>query len=578
VIANNQMIRRVGFDGITTPIREWLTRDGLAMLLFGLLSLFAMLPVLPHMRSQVLGWEGDNIHSSFVFGWSAQAVRTGQSPFVDSQLNYPEGLILTAAEITYVEAILMAPITWLLGPTFSYNLFLLISHWLSGYVAYLWIRSITGSRSGAMVAGIICLLSPYRIVHSYGHPSLVSTFVFTLFFWALDTTLRESPIRWRSLILLALATYLVGGTSQYYVIIALMMGAVYALCIILPKAHYLLRDAMKMAGSVVAGAILSLLPFLSNLNNDQVYTAYQLDATRVWSVDPEDYLFPSRLHPLWGTWIANIHPEEIKAGNAITFLWIEQTLYIGAITILLVIIALAWKKHIYRDYTNVWFIVALAAFIMTLGTDLHVNNQPINAAAPFWLPGYYISKIPLFNLMRVWSRFGAVVDILTGLMAGIGATLLLHRFEHLSQRRVVTSILVALITLDFLPGNYQTSRVVERPVDQWLAQQPGEFAVAPLPVNGAINYQNMFGSLFHGKHTVAFPHPNHRSQIFIDFEQQAARFPQPSSIQELQKMGFRYLLVDRSLYNWRDVQARLPLSPQLYEVAHFNTIVVFGFR
>jgi len=108
-----------------------------------------------------------------------------------------------------------APWTTLFGPVSGYNLIILFSHVLSGYFAYLWILRLTKSRLAGLIAGLSFLLAPFRIAHSYGHLQLVSTQFLPLFFWSLDNLLQAPVPRRRNLVLLALATFVVGFSSQY---------------------------------------------------------------------------------------------------------------------------------------------------------------------------------------------------------------------------------------------------------------------------------------------------------------------------------------------------------------------------
>ena len=67
------------------------------------------------------------------------------------------------------------------------------------------------------------------------------------------------------------------------------------------------------------------------------------------------------------------------------------------------------------------------------------------------------------------------------LLAGFGAAWL---FRRIRPQRVLplAALLIFVIFLDFYPGPYQQlTPVTARPVDAWLAQQPGKGAVAQFP-------------------------------------------------------------------------------------------------
>jgi hypothetical protein len=227
--------------------------------------------------------------------------------------------------------------------------------------------------------------------------------------------------------------------------------------------------------------------------------------------------------------------------------------------------------------------VALVAVLFALGTDLHINNQPLAPDNPLWLPAYYVGQLPFISLMRSWSRFGIITILFVALLAGLGAHYLLQRLHR--QRLQVAALLFALLLIDVLPGTVQTSRFAPRPVDLWLAQQPDDFAVAFLPANNSnIVYPAMFGSLFHAKHMPAFAHRAHHPQAYRDFAQRAADFPAPHSIAALRQMDLRYLLLERVYFDgqhapeWSVVEQQLHQSPEISIVGELDGVVVVGFQ
>jgi hypothetical protein len=220
---------------------------------------------------------------------------------------------------------------------------------------------------------------------------------------------------------------------------------------------------------------------------------------------------------------------------------------------------------------------------LALGTDLHVNGQPLQTEHPFWLPGYYLAQLPIVSLMRVWARFGIVTILFVALLAGLGASLLYVRFAH--RRWLLPVLLVGLLLLDLLPGDMTTTNLEPRPVDRWLAQQSDTVAIAHLPAGDDVtNYRALYGSLFHGHHLTAYGHPSHLPEAYRDFVQQATDFPAPDAVQALHAMGFRYLLLERAMFDgqgrptWEETATALSQSSELVVVAEWEDVVVVEFR
>lgn len=544
-----------------------LRRDALALLVFALLGLLIMAPVLEHFATRTLGHRGDNLAYVYMAGWVAEALANGQSPFVDPRLNVPEGLNLASTELPYLPLLAVAPATWLAGPTAGYNLALLLAHLLSGYCTYLWVRSATGSRSGGIVAGMAFMLAPFRIARSFGHLTLASTYPLPLFFWALDHTLGPVPPKRGRLMLLAGAALLVAGTSQYNALICLITGSVYALLALRGRWAFVLRYGWQVAAVTAGGTLAGLLPSLLVLARGELH-AYNIEATRIWSASPLNFLAPSPFHPLWGEWIARARPET---------LWIEKALYLGAVAGLLALVALVWRNNPVRSLCLTWAGVAVAGVVFALGTDLHFGNLPLNAEQPFWLPMYYLGQLPLFNLARTWSRFGVIAVLFVALLAGVGAA----RLARGRWRQLVGLALMLLVLVDLLPGTLPAVAIEPRPIDRWLAAQPGPFRVGFLPViHGTPSYGVAYGSLVHNQQTFAAMHNQHPGAVFVDYERRSEGFPNPQSLQALRALGLRYLVLERALFGeaWPAVEAAVRVAPELAVVAELEDSLVVAFR
>jgi hypothetical protein len=220
--------------------------------------------------------------------------------------------------------------------------------------------------------------------------------------------------------------------------------------------------------------------------------------------------------------------------------------------------------------------VALFAFILALGTDIWIQNKPLQAENPFWLPAAYLSRLPGFHLMRVWGRASIIVSLFVSLLAGLGISVLQKRFKWST---ITVVIIMGLVIIDLLPGNLQRSSLYPRAIDAWLAKQPGEFAVAYLQA-GIENYQTMYGALFHTKQIPAFNHPTHRPQAYREFREISADFPAEESIHDLRDFGFNYLILqhrwlgDRVDGGWAEIEEILVASPDLKTVADVGGFVV----
>jgi len=503
--------------------------------------------------SRVIGWPGDNLQHVYAVGWMAQAALLGRSPFIDPRLNFPDGLQLMTTDLAYLSNLVVAPATWLFGPVFGYNLIILASLLLSGYIAYRWVLQLTASRAGGLVAGAAFLLAPYRIAHAYGHLQLVVTFPLPLYFWALDGALRARRVSSWHQARLAAAALLLSATSQYYLVIGLVGALAYG-SLSLPVLDW--RAGMRRGAAAALtsgmGALLGALPYLAALSS-RSFTPYPIAATRVWSADPLNFLLPAPYHPLWGQLVAAVRPEPY---------WIEKGLYVGIVALVLASYALVAGRATLHGRAAPWAATALVGLIFALGTDVHRANVPLSADAPIWLPAYYLGHLPGLSLMRVWARFGVLTILFVALLAGAGAAALVRRTGPRAAPVGVTLLL--LIVLDMAPGRLPSALIGPRPADRWLAAQPAGSVAAALPAgDDGVNYRVLLGSLYHGQPMPAFMHPAHVPPAYRRFAQAAEGFPAPESQAALRSLGLRYLVLEQDRFDgvrapaWPTVRAGL---------------------
>ena len=552
-----------------------LKRDILVLAWYLLLALWAVSPMLSDPRQKVLGELTDNVHYVYVAGWSAQALFLGKSPFIDPRLNYPDDLALGSNDSPYLSFLLVAPVTLVFGPVAGYNLMIVLSHVLSGYCTYLWARRVTGHQVAAVFAGTAFMLTPFRIFRSLGHANLVSTQMMPLFFWALDNCVSKKDTSEFKLWMLGLAVFLVASSSQYLLIICLVTGALYALGFLLPDLRFILTKGWRIVASVIFGAMIGSLPAISVLSSG--LDPFNIGATRLWSADPLNFLLPSSLHPIWGAWVNSMRPEPYAT---------EKTLYVSLVALVVAGLGLAavWRRS-ERKRLLVWALTALGAAIFALGTDLWLNNQPLSRSDPFWLPVYYLAKLPLLNIMRVWSRFGIVTILFVALASSFGVRAVLQSIRQTWLKPVLGAALLLVLLIDLMPGTPPASVLQPRPIDRWLAQQAGDFAVALLPVDKPmLNDLAIFGSLFHGKQMPAYLHNAHQPRAYKDFAAMALDFPSADTLQYMRWRKFKYIILDKAQYNgwrapvWAELAPQLARFPELTYVTEVDGYVVLALR
>ncbi len=539
----------------------WLTWLAVA-LYFTALTVVMTYPLVMRMGHELVGEIGDNIYFVWMIGWMKKALfQLGVNPFDVWFLNYPEGWNMAYTEITPAQLALALPFALAGGETLGYNAAMLLSFILSGLGMTLWVKRLTGSLAAALTAGTIFAFVPYRFAHFLiGHLNLSGTQWFPFYFLGLFEVLNpEKKPRWTAALLTGVSLGLLGLTSQYYLYMTLLVTAVIGVVYLLRyRARW--KDRALWRGVILSGVfalpliLLAVAPFVA-LSGQGGLPDRNISIVRPYSASPTDFLLPSTDHFLWGGWVNEHFNREM---------WVEGTLYIGLVT--LVLAALAWKNR--ARLKAGWLLPLLAwgggfALLLALGTDLHWNGSPVEIPTPAFLsrwvaretiplllPGYFMFQyFPFFAKLRALMRFGVFVLVFFSATAGLGMAWLLERVGP-TRQRLFTAAVLMLVFLDFYPGPYTHFAPVQaRPVDAWLAVQPGEGAVIQFPFIKGEDQDQTYFTLIHGKPFVggffnAFP-PAQYARIRPLLE----NFPDPVSVGLFDELGVDYVLADRVSYD-----------------------------
>jgi hypothetical protein len=555
----------------------------LAALFYLLVAVVFTWPLVTRMGNSLLGQIGDNIYFVWMIGWIKRALfELHVNPFNVWFLNYPEGWNMAYTEITPAMILLALPFSFIGGPTFAYNSAMLAAFCLSGLAMFIWVRRLTKRSDASLVAGLIFAALPFRMAHLLiGHLNLSGTMWLPLYFMGflelLTGKLAPKPagrwgVQWGSILTAGIFLGLTALTSQYYFYMACILSGLIALV------YLVFFDRARLGSgsfwkSIVAAGIIALplivagvAPYIA-LNRAGGLPDRNLSIVRMYSASPTDFLLPSTDHFLWGQWIGSHFNREM---------WIEGTLYVGAVSIVLAILAFIKRKQI----PNGWLISLMLwgagfAALLAMGTDLHWNGQSVvlhtpgflkslvhRDELPLLLPGYFLFLyFPFFAKLRALMRFGVFVLVFSSAMAGMGCAWLFQKINQpLDLRKrsswapVMVVALLGLVFIDFYPGPYsQFAKVEARPVDYWLAAQPGNGAVIQFPFIKGEDQDQTYNTLVNGKPFVggffnAFP-PAQYSRI----KPIMANFPDSASVKMLPELGVQYVLVDQRDY--QDIQS-----------------------
>jgi hypothetical protein len=276
----------------------------------------------------------------------------------------------------------------------------------------------------------------------------------------------------------------------------------------------------------------------------------------------EDYLMPPPGHPVLDYWIE----EAVATGN-----W-ERIVYPGIVVLLLAATAIVMPSTRRRGLAVAG--VALVGAVLSFGPVMRWFGEPVivdvgveppsalrevaaatDPAAPRTamavpMPAYVIARYaPGLGSMRAWERAAELAVLGADVLAAIGLTALVGRFRR-PVRTAVGLAALALVLVDSYSAltRHQLSRPAPRPVDHWLAAQPGPARIVQMPYHRAQSGAQSWWSVFHGKDVVVT-----QASVLPAMVEDARPILERSYphgrewVDILARWGVRYVLVDASI-------------------------------
>ncbi|HHY58193.1 MAG TPA: hypothetical protein GYA08_22475 [Chloroflexi bacterium] len=236
-----------------------------------------------------------------------------------------------------------------------------------------------------------------------------------------------------------------------------------------------------LAFGLLAGA--TLLPLLwamaPDLRREGDFFASGGGFADVFSADLLGYLVTTRLHPVWGEWVATLPFPNDKG----------QHIFLGYTAMFLSAVGLWGLRRRQRALAWLWGLSILVFFLLTLGPTLRWGGQDSGIPGPFAV----VSQLPFFSGNRYPSRYSVMLMLAMAVTGGLGLVWLLERgLKGKGREAKATIVLAVMVGGVFLFEHLATPLPLSdfRIPDIYarLGQTPGDFAVLELPTgwrNGA---------------------------------------------------------------------------------------------
>jgi hypothetical protein len=582
---------------------------------FLLLTLAVTWPLALHWAERVPGWYvADNYEYLWKMWWFKHSlVDLKQSPLVAPDIFYPQGFNLAHAELTPLHTLLGLPLTWAFGEVVTYNTFAALSFVISGWATYLLVRGLTGREGPSLLAGTLFALVPYHTVRYGGILPLMSVEGIPVFFLGLQRWAATRHLRWG---IVASAGFLLAAwASAYYGLGLALLGPLFLL-VQLRGQPGLARDRSAwrlLAALLVAGAI-GLLPLalphwqLGRTNR----LAIPLEEVDFWSASVTDYLLPPGLHPLWGSFVRQ---RLLSIPAEYPQIALEFVLGLGWLTL---IFAALGARQASRSASRPYLWLTIFAAVLSFGPRLHLGRHALVIPTPdglsagfnqlmdwigarlparesyqalatdgitFPLPALLLRwLLPVLQGLRAWNRFAAFVSFGAAVLAGLGCAAWLEREvapegmgAQRARRRIqwAGAIVLALAVFELWPGLIPLQPIRPRPVDLWLAGQPGQFTIMELPLGSALSAPQMLYTRYHGKRT-AFAYGTYFPIWYRQTYPELADCPAADCLGRLREWDVRYVLLNReAMEPGSGLEGRLNRAPELERVGPFGEVVVY---
>ncbi len=404
----------------------------------------------------IVGGVGDPSFFIWQLQWMPFALGHHLNPLVTDYLHYPSGINLMWNSGIVLPALVLTPVTVLLGPIVSYNVLAVLGMWLSGWVAFLAARRYSQRWLAAALAGLLYELSPYMASQILGHAQLfVAVFPPLLVIFADEILVRQSH-RARligGLLGLATAAQLLTGTEMLTISVLMAMPALITVAIIFrsrfrQRLDYALRAfATALAVFVVVAGYPLYLLLLGPQRPGGALEGF------TWVARPESFLIPTHLQLISG-------PIGV----------LDSSVYIG---VPLLVLAAALTVRMRRNPVVAASAVTLVcAMVLALGGRLTIDGSATRIPLP-WLVAQHVPLLQSLLPVRL---------MLAGYLAlGIILAVFLDRVLEASPRWRTAGLIAAAVAL--------VPIVPSLPIQSTRLPVPAFFtdgAAARLPVTGSV--------------------------------------------------------------------------------------------
>jgi hypothetical protein len=391
----------------------------LSYLALGCLVYWPVSPLSGHTIIDVAS--SDPVQELWFLHWTAWALLHAHNPLFTYYLHAPQGANLAVNTTFPLLGALGAPITWAAGPLVTYNVLLRLALASSAFAMYLVLRRYTRWWPAAYAGGLLFGFSPYMIGHAHRHLFLTFLPLLPLFLPVLDDWLvsrRRNPyLGGLFLGLLIAGEFLI---SPEIAVLAIAWSVLGLLVLALRHRREVRERLLPLAKGCLAaaGPVLVVIGYPAYL----LLAGPQRPAGPIHALSNLDNFHGDLLAPVVPTAGEHFAPSGSGAGFGGSV--VENGFYLGIPLLLLLLVATIRFRR--SSLVVAAAVVAVVAFVLSLGRTLTVGGHTVLAHMPFAL----IVRIPVLQNIEP-----ARLSLFVQLPAAIILAVALDRWRREGWRR-----------------------------------------------------------------------------------------------------------------------------------------------
>jgi len=554
--------------------------------LFSLLTLIATYPLIFKINSSIPGFfSTDEPFSVLWHYWWLKFSFINHIPETFCNfVAYPFGIDFSGNLNMPVWSTIFKYLSIFTNEIFAYNIMLISSFILSGFLGYYLVEYLTGSYIIGIFAGFAYTFLPYHFVRSWQHPSLALIELIPLAVIFLLKLYELKKIRYA--IFLGLAIALSVHLNTYYAFFLFLACVLFILMIFFKSFILWLKKkppilSLKLIKLFLIAAIVTIvlsLPviisnfkFINLINKKGTFVSAWSVSTRPFedlftqSARPLSYFLPSAQNPIFGKFTEFFIGSKLY-GDSYT----EHTLYLG--WTLLILAFVAFRKRRYLKDNNPGKAYAIDFFIWLVIAFWFISQPPWWKIFGFklYMPSYFFYKF--LPAVRAYCRAGIVVMLGIIVLSGFSVKYFLDKIKVKSKQRIFLIMIFSLLTIEFLNIPWQHNLDLSKApgVYSWLKEQPKDSVIAeyPLDINGP-NPDYQFYQTKHNKRMVNCTIPGSEANRVA---KTMVELSNPATIFKLNDWGVGYIILHLDKYTESEL---LSQAEELERIRNSNYLTFF---